>query len=110
MSKEKKFYLEIPENSYPKSCKECWIPCGFAELGSPKRCPFLFSEEELIKRMAYGIMIQPCRCNAKYIFSTKCKQEIQKAIESKLKVQEVADAINDVIDNAIKWGWYDEQK
>ena len=94
-----KYYLELPENSYPQSCKQCWIPCGFAYLGNTKHCPFLLSEDELIKRMLYGIVIPPHRCNAKYTFSMKTKQALIKAMEEAQKVQDI---ISEVIDKEME--------
>lgn len=50
------YYLRLPQNSYPKSCKNCWIPCGFAELGCVHKCPFIITEDTIKKKLLYELM------------------------------------------------------
>lgn len=88
------YYLELPENSYPKSCKNCWIPCGFAELGSVHNCPFIFTEDEIKKKILHELVSQPIRCHSEYTVFKYSRQELLKAMEEASKI---SDIISDVL-------------
>ena len=87
------YYLKLPENSYTKSCKNCWIPCVIAELGSVHNCPFIFTEDEMKKTLLCNLVSQPVRGNSKYTFTKYSRQELLKAMEEASKISEIIEDI-----------------